>query len=67
MGDRRPKDSGGANHHYKMCKEITSKETSKQIFLYSMMTTCMTHENTQDCLNDKNATPIAFLSRKFHK
>jgi hypothetical protein len=35
MGDRRPKDSGGANHHYKMCKEIVSKETSKQIFLYS--------------------------------
>jgi hypothetical protein len=28
-------DSGGANHHYKTCKEITSKETSKQIFLYS--------------------------------
>jgi hypothetical protein len=35
MGDRRPKDSGGANHHYKMCKEIMSKETNKQIFLYS--------------------------------
>jgi hypothetical protein len=34
-GDRRPKDSGGANHHYKMCKEIMSKETNKQIFLYS--------------------------------
>jgi hypothetical protein len=28
-------DSGGANHHYKTCKEITSKETSKQIFIYS--------------------------------
>jgi hypothetical protein len=36
-GDRRPKDSGGANHHYKTCKEITSKETSKQIFLYSSL------------------------------
>jgi hypothetical protein len=35
MSDRRPKDSGGANHHYKTCKEITTKETSKQIFLYS--------------------------------
>jgi hypothetical protein len=35
MGDIRPKDSGGVNHHYKMCKEITSEETSKQIFLYS--------------------------------
>jgi hypothetical protein len=34
-GDRRPKDSGEANHHYKTCKDITSKETSKQIFLYS--------------------------------
>jgi hypothetical protein len=34
-GDRRPKDCGGANHHYKTCKEIMSKETSKQIFLYS--------------------------------
>jgi hypothetical protein len=33
-GDRRPKDSGGVNHHYKTCKEIMSKETSKQIFLY---------------------------------
>jgi hypothetical protein len=29
------KDSGGVNHHYKTCKEIMSKETSKQIFLYS--------------------------------
>jgi hypothetical protein len=44
-GDGRPTDSGGANHHYKMCKEITSKETSKQIFLYSMMTTQMTCES----------------------
>jgi hypothetical protein len=44
-GDRRPKDSGGANHHYKMCKEITRKKTSKQIFLYSMMTTRMTYES----------------------
>jgi hypothetical protein len=35
MGDRRPKHSGGANHHYKMCKEIMSKETNKEIFLYS--------------------------------
>jgi hypothetical protein len=34
-GDRRPKDSGGANHHNKTCKEITSKETNKQTFLYS--------------------------------
>jgi hypothetical protein len=34
-GDKRPKDSGGANHHYKTCKEIMSKETSKQISLYS--------------------------------
>jgi guanylate kinase len=34
-GDRRPKDSDGVNHHYKMCKEIMSKETSKQILLYS--------------------------------
>jgi hypothetical protein len=33
-GDRRPKDSGGANHYYKTCKEIMSKESSKQIFLY---------------------------------
>jgi hypothetical protein len=41
-GDRRPKDSGGVNHHHKTCKEITSKETSKQIFLYSMTTTRMT-------------------------
>jgi hypothetical protein len=35
MGDKRPKDSGGANHHYQTCKEIMSKETSKQIFFYS--------------------------------
>jgi hypothetical protein len=42
-GDRRPKDSGGANHHYKMCKEITSKETNKQIFIQ--------HRN-DDYLND---------------
>jgi hypothetical protein len=35
MGDRRPKDSGGANHHYKTFKEIMLKETSKQIFLHS--------------------------------
>jgi hypothetical protein len=28
MGDRRPKDSGGVNHHYKTWKEIMSKETS---------------------------------------
>jgi hypothetical protein len=40
-GDRRPKDSGGANHHYKMCKEITSKEASKQIFLYSTSKWCL--------------------------
>jgi hypothetical protein len=39
MGYRRPKDSGGADHHYKMCKKIMSKETSKQIFLYLTMTT----------------------------
>jgi hypothetical protein len=45
IGDRRPKDSGGMNHHYKTCKEIMSKETSKQIFLYSMMTTRMTYES----------------------
>jgi hypothetical protein len=45
MGDRRPKDHGGANHHYKKFKEIMSKETSKQIFLYSMMTTQMTYES----------------------
>jgi hypothetical protein len=44
-GDRRPKDGGGVNHHYKACKEITSKEASKQIFLYSMMTTWMTCES----------------------
>jgi hypothetical protein len=37
MCDRRSKDSGGANHHYKTCKEITIKETSKQIFLYSTL------------------------------
>jgi hypothetical protein len=36
MGDRRPKDSGGVNHHYKRCMEIMSKETSKKIFLYSI-------------------------------
>jgi hypothetical protein len=41
MGDRRPKDSGGANHHYKTCKKIMSKETNKQIFLYLTMTTQM--------------------------
>jgi hypothetical protein len=35
-GDRRSKDSGGVNHHYKTCKEIMSKQTSKQIFLYSI-------------------------------
>jgi hypothetical protein len=35
MGDWRPKDSGGANHHCKTCKETMSKETNKQIFLYS--------------------------------
>jgi hypothetical protein len=34
MGDRRPKDSGRVNHHYKTGKEIMSKEASKQIFLY---------------------------------
>jgi hypothetical protein len=45
MGDRTPKDSGGANHHYKKCMEIMSKETSNQIFLYSMMTTGMTWES----------------------
>jgi hypothetical protein len=28
-GVRRPKDSSGVNHHYKTCKEITSKETNK--------------------------------------
>jgi hypothetical protein len=44
MGDRRPKDSGGANHHYKTCKKIMTKETSKQIFLYLTMTTRMTRE-----------------------
>jgi hypothetical protein len=37
MGDRRPKDSGGVNHHYKTGKEIMSKEASKQIFLYSTL------------------------------
>jgi hypothetical protein len=42
MGDRTPKDSGGANHHYKTCKKIMSKETNKKIFLYSMTTTQMT-------------------------
>jgi hypothetical protein len=45
MGDRRPKDSGWVNHHYKTCKEIMSKETSKQTFLYSMMSTQMTCES----------------------
>jgi hypothetical protein len=44
MGDRRPKDSGGVNHHYKICKKIMSKQTSKQIFFYLMMTTQMTCE-----------------------
>jgi hypothetical protein len=34
MGDRRPKDSGGVNHHYKTCKEIMSKEiVSKSFFI----------------------------------
>jgi hypothetical protein len=33
MGDKKPKDSGGVNHHYKTSKKIMSKETSKQIFL----------------------------------
>jgi hypothetical protein len=37
MGDRGQKDSGGVNHHYKMCMEIMSKETIKQIFLYSTL------------------------------
>jgi hypothetical protein len=37
MGDRTPKDSGGVNHHYKTCKEIMSKESSKRIFLYSTL------------------------------
>jgi hypothetical protein len=41
-GDRRPKDSGGVNHHYKTCKKIGSKETSNQIFLYLMTTARMT-------------------------
>jgi hypothetical protein len=45
MGDRRPKDSGGANHHYKTCKKIMSKEISKQIFLYLTTTTRMTCES----------------------
>jgi hypothetical protein len=35
MGDRTPKYIGGVNHHYKTCKEIMRKETSKGIFLYS--------------------------------
>jgi hypothetical protein len=35
MGDRTPKDCGGVNHHYKTCKEMMSKETSKRIFFYS--------------------------------
>jgi hypothetical protein len=35
-GGKRPKDSGGAYHHYETCEEIMSKETSKQILLYSM-------------------------------
>jgi hypothetical protein len=44
MGDRRQKDSGGANYHYKTCKKIMSKETSKQIFLYLTTTAQMTCE-----------------------
>jgi hypothetical protein len=42
MGDKKPKDSGGVNHHYKTSKKIMSKETSKQIFLYLTTTTRMT-------------------------
>jgi hypothetical protein len=41
-GDRRQKDSGGVNHHYKMCKKIMCKETRKQFFLYLTRTTQMT-------------------------
>jgi hypothetical protein len=44
MGDRRPTDSGGVDQHYKMCKKITSNESSKQIFLYFTMSTGMTSE-----------------------
>jgi hypothetical protein len=33
MGDRGQKDSGGVNHHYKMCMEIMSKETSKSSYI----------------------------------
>jgi hypothetical protein len=33
MGDRRPKDSSGVNHHYKTCKEIMSKEAIKSSFI----------------------------------
>jgi hypothetical protein len=29
-GDRRPKDSGGANHHYKTCKEIRAKKLASK-------------------------------------
>jgi hypothetical protein len=48
MGDRRQKDSGGANYHYKTCKKIMSKETSKQIFLYLTTTAQMTCEKKKD-------------------
>jgi hypothetical protein len=32
MGDRRPQDSGGANHYCKTCKEIMSKEANLPLF-----------------------------------
>jgi hypothetical protein len=49
MGDRRPKDSGGMNHHYKRCMEIMSKETSKKnLPLFNIeMTTKRKWDNNQ--------------------
>jgi hypothetical protein len=46
-GDRRRKDSGGVNHHYKTCKEIMSEEIKQAnlpLFNIKMMTTRMTSE-----------------------
>jgi hypothetical protein len=54
MGDRRPKDSGGMNHHYKTCKEIMSKESSKEIFLYTSLPPGESFKfivREQDCLH----------------
>jgi hypothetical protein len=43
-GDRRPKDSGGANHHYKMGNEIMKKKPTSKSFFFQ-------HWN-DDYLND---------------